>query len=120
MKLVTETLESIVIARPTPTEEEAQGMCLDKGYDYEKVRKILKEFGFTAHIRSRGGEAKEIAHVASQALTQTTLQTRLFVQEVYCYLINNPKLDGNRTKPPAQYKSPTTTPHPTNSIAHPN
>ena len=29
-------------------------MCLDKGYDYGEVRRTLAEFGFTAHIPSRG------------------------------------------------------------------
>jgi transposase len=35
-------------------------MCLDKGYAYEEVRDLLKEFGFTAHIRARGEEAQDI------------------------------------------------------------
>jgi len=35
-------------------------MCLDKGYDYTEVRQLLEEFGFTAHIRARGEEAKAI------------------------------------------------------------
>jgi putative transposase len=35
-------------------------MCLDKGYDYEEVRDILREFGFTAHIRARGEEVLTI------------------------------------------------------------
>lgn len=35
-------------------------MCLDKGYDYDEVCGILREFGFTAHIRARGEEAKAI------------------------------------------------------------
>ena len=60
MKLVEETLASIVVARPLPTEEQPQGMCLDKGYDYQEVRDLLAEFGFTAHIRSRGEEAKAL------------------------------------------------------------
>jgi transposase len=60
MKLVRPTLESLVAERPEPTEEEPQGMCLDKGYDYEAVREILTEFGFTAHIKARGEEAKEL------------------------------------------------------------
>ena len=60
MKLVRETIENIVIDRPQPTEEQPQGMCLDKGYDYQEVRDTLQEFGFTAHIRSRGEEAKEL------------------------------------------------------------
>jgi putative transposase len=66
MKLVRETLESILVERPEPTEEEPQGMCLDKGYDFQEVRDILIEFGFTAHIRSRGEEAKELAAEAGR------------------------------------------------------
>ena len=60
MKLVRETIESIVVDRPQPTKEQPQGMCLDKGYDYQEVRDTLQEFGFTAHIRARGEEAKEL------------------------------------------------------------
>jgi len=53
-------MESIPIARPRPSQEAPQGMCLDKGYDYDEVRDLLSEFGFTAHIRARGEEAKAI------------------------------------------------------------
>ncbi len=66
MKLVRSTLESIVIERVSPCPEQPQGMCLDKGYDYDEVRETLEEFGFTAHIRARGEEAKEIAHEAGK------------------------------------------------------
>ena len=34
MKLVRPTIENIIVERPEPTEEQPQGMCLDKGYDY--------------------------------------------------------------------------------------
>ena len=64
MKLVRPTLDSVLIARPEPTLEQPQGMCLDKGYDYDEVRRTLEEFGFTAHIRSRGEEAKAIKREA--------------------------------------------------------
>ncbi|MFN8484483.1 MAG: IS5 family transposase [Anaerolineae bacterium] len=66
MKLVRETLESIVVARPQPTDEQPQGLCLDKGYDYDEVRKTLAEFGFTAHIRSRGEEAQDLKREAGK------------------------------------------------------
>jgi transposase len=66
MKMVRETIESIVVARPEPSAEQPQGMCLDKGYDYQEVRDILAEFGFTAHIRSRGEEAQELAQEAGK------------------------------------------------------
>jgi len=66
MKLVRNTVESIVVERPEPSEAKPQGMCLDKGYDYQEVRDILQEFGFTAHIRSRGEEAQDIKNEAGK------------------------------------------------------
>jgi len=66
MKMVRETLESIIVERPESTEEQPQGICLDKGYDYEEVRTIVDVFGFTAHIRSRGEEAQELAAEAGR------------------------------------------------------
>lgn len=64
MKLVKETLDSVVVKRPRPTKIRPQGMCLDKGYDYEEVRETLREFGFTAHIRARGEEAQALKREA--------------------------------------------------------
>lgn len=60
MRMVRETIQSIPIERPEPTRRKPQGMCLDKGYDYDDVREVLAEFGFTAHIHSRGEEAQAI------------------------------------------------------------
>ena len=60
MKLVRATVDSLPVPRPVPSPETAQGMCLDKGYDFNEVRRTLDEFGFTAHIRSRGEEAQAI------------------------------------------------------------
>jgi len=66
MKLVRPTLERLVVDRPAPTEDQPQGMCLDKGYDYDEVRELLRAFGFTAHIRSRGEEAKALQREAER------------------------------------------------------
>ena len=54
------TLESIPIERPRPTPEEPQHLCLDKGYDYDEVRELGKEFGYTLHIRPRNEEAQAL------------------------------------------------------------
>jgi transposase len=59
-KMARETIEKIAVARPRPTRRDPQGLCLDKGYDYEEVRALAVEFGFTAHIRCRGEEARAI------------------------------------------------------------
>jgi len=66
MKLVRDTLESLVVERPPSDAEHPQGMCMDKAYHYDEVRAILEEFGFTAHIRSPGEEVKELAREAGK------------------------------------------------------
>jgi transposase len=58
------TLESIPIERPAPTNQRPQGLCLDAAYDNKEVRELAREFGFTAHIRSRGEEKKALAREA--------------------------------------------------------
>ena len=60
MKLVRATPDSLPVPRPVPGPECPRGMCPDKGYDFDEVRRTLEEFGFTAHIRSRGEEAQAI------------------------------------------------------------
>ena len=60
MKLVRATVDSLPVQRPAPSPEHPQGLCLDKGYDFDEVRRTVDEFGFTAHIRSRGEEAQAI------------------------------------------------------------
>lgn len=63
-KLLRETIESIPVARSRPRRNRRQGLCLDKGYDYDEVRELLTEFGFTAHIRSRGAETQRLKRSA--------------------------------------------------------
>lgn len=61
-KLARATITSIPVARPRPTRRRRQGLCLDKGYDYDEVRDLAKEFGYTAPIHARGEEARRIKH----------------------------------------------------------
>lgn len=59
-KMGRETIESSPVKRPAPTPATPQGIGLDKGDDDDEVRDLLAEFGFTAHIRARGEEAKAL------------------------------------------------------------
>ena len=59
-KLARETIENIPVKRPRPSRQKPQNLCLDKGYDFDEVRDLAREFRFTAPIRSRGEEAKLI------------------------------------------------------------
>ena len=61
MKLLALTLDALVVARPAPTPEQPQGVCLDKGYDYDAIRDQLDVRGYTPHIRPVG-EDRVFAH----------------------------------------------------------
>jgi transposase len=65
MKLAAGTMTALVVPRPEPAPEAPQNMCLDKGYDYREVRELVAEFGYIAHIKARGKEAKAIMHKAA-------------------------------------------------------
>jgi putative transposase len=67
-KLMRQTIEEIAVERPQPTPETPQNLCLDKGYDYNEVRELADEFGFTLHLRRRGEEMRErVRHVGAKA-----------------------------------------------------
>jgi putative transposase len=55
-RLVEATLESVPVDRPEPALDQAQHLCLDKGYDYPDVRELVEAFGYTAHIPVRGAK----------------------------------------------------------------
>lgn len=57
--LVQETIESIPVKRPTPTQKKPQNMCQDKGYDYPDVRQLVAAYGYTAHIPARGTDPSQ-------------------------------------------------------------
>ena len=56
-------LDHIVIDRPRPTPRKKQHLCLDAGYDYPEVEDIIEQYGYNAHIRSRGEEASEKSRI---------------------------------------------------------
>ena len=56
-KLLTATIEAIVVERPDPTAVE-QHLCLDKGYDNPTGRKAAAEAGYIPHIRRIGEEKR--------------------------------------------------------------
>lgn len=64
--MMRETLESVPVERPEPTPRKRQGLCLDKGYDYDEARELAQEFGYTAHIRARGEEAQALKRDAKK------------------------------------------------------
>ena len=57
MKLLDETIASTPIARPIPTDEAPQGLCLDRGYDYDITRESVIAQRFVPHIRTRSEDS---------------------------------------------------------------
>ena len=60
MKMARETLENLQAKRPKATKKKKHNMCLDKGYDFDEVRALVKDFGYTAHIPKRGTDTQKI------------------------------------------------------------
>lgn len=64
MKLVADTLASVPqVVEDRRLEhlasgESEQSLCMDAGYDFDEVREVVWEFGYTAYIRGRGEEVK--------------------------------------------------------------
>jgi putative transposase len=74
MKLARPTLESMEVDRPSLLVVWPQGLCLDKGYDCRQIRELLLEFGYRAHIRSRGDETRlrQAGHSARRWVVERT------------------------------------------------
>jgi putative transposase len=60
IKLAAPTLDALIAARPAPTAEQPQHLCLDAGYDYDLSRFAAPQRGYLTHIRPRG-EARATA-----------------------------------------------------------
>src|SRR5262245_7310235 len=82
--------------RPRPTKKHPQGMCLDKGYDSAEVRDTLTEFGFTAHIRTRGKEARALQrHAEAKARRWVVERTHSWMNRCWRALIRWDKAADN-------------------------
>ena len=55
-KLLRETIEAIVVARPEPNSWNMQHLCLDKGYDNPTGWAAALDAGYAPHIRRIGEE----------------------------------------------------------------
>ncbi len=55
-KLLSATLNAVIVARPQPTAEKPQHLSLDKGYDNPTGHQAVAEHQYTPHIRRIGEE----------------------------------------------------------------
>ena len=86
-KLVAATLDAIVIARPEPSEEAPQHLCLDAGYVGDKTEQVVTQRKYVAHVRPRGEEA---AHARS--LDPSKKPRRWVVERLHSWLNRSRRL----------------------------
>ena len=76
-KLLKQTIEAIVVDRPTPTAESPQHLCLDKGYDNPTGHAAVADEKYLPHIRRIGeeklDEKKRKRHPARRWVVERTL-----------------------------------------------
>ena len=100
MKLVAATLDAVVVARPEPSTEQPQGLCLDAGYDYDQVRAEAEARGYTPHIRPRGVDR---AHAGSRDPTKRP--RRWVVERLHSWLNRSRRLLVRWEKRPDTYEA---------------
>lgn len=76
-KLLSETLDAVVVERPHPTAENPQHLCLDKAYDNPTGHQAVAEHDYIPHIRQIGEEKLdgygEKTHPARRWVVERTL-----------------------------------------------
>jgi putative transposase len=76
-KLLSATLDAVIVARPQPTAEKPQHLCLDKGYDNPTGHQAAAAHQYTPHIRRIGEEKfdenQEKKHPARRWVVERTL-----------------------------------------------
>lgn len=87
MKLVEATLDQIMIERPESTEEHPQHLCLDAGYDYDKILEAARDRHYVPHIRpnrynrAHGKPEPETPEQPGRNPLESTKQPRRWVVE---------------------------------------
>jgi putative transposase len=87
MKLAAPTLDALVVARPAPTAEQPQHLCLDAGYDYDLPRFAAERRRYVAHVRPRGEDRAN-----ARSLDPTKRPRRWVVERLHSWLNRSRRL----------------------------
>ena len=76
-KLLALTLESIVVERPSGSDEGTQNLCLVKGYDNPTCHQVVAAQGYRGHIRRIGEEKLDAQEVKRYAARRWVVERTL-------------------------------------------
>lgn len=95
MKLLSVTLDRVVVLRPEPSEDARQHLAMDLGYDYQSCRSEAASRGYEFHIPRRGQERREHG--------KRSRARRWVVERTHSWLNRSRRLLVRWEKKPANY-----------------
>jgi putative transposase len=94
--LLEETIEAIVVARPEPTAQAPQHLCLDAGYDNAKSRAVAAKHHYTPHIRPIKEEKGALQpHAKAKPRRWVVERTLAWLNKCRALLVRYDKHDAN-------------------------
>jgi putative transposase len=87
LKLAAPTLDALVVARPQPTGEQPQHLCVDAGYDYDLPRYAAERRHYVAHVRPRSHD-----HAHARTTDPLTRPRRWVVERLHSWLNRSRRL----------------------------
>lgn len=94
-KLVEETIDSIPVRRPRPTEDEPQNICLDKGYVGKSVERTVRRRRYTPHMPAKEGQQPKPKHRRGKARRWKVERTHSWLNRARRLLIRWEKKGAN-------------------------
>lgn len=99
-RLVAPTLDAIVIARPEPSEETPQHLCLDAAYLGERTQEVIDQHQYIAHIRPIGEDRAQ-----ARSSDPTKKPRRWVVERLHSWLNRSRRLLVRWEKYPQTYEA---------------
>lgn len=111
MQLAEATLDGLMIARPTPTPEQPQHLCLDAGYDDDAVYETVHAHHYEPHIRPNLHNRRQVTpplepeQETSNNLESTKQPRRWVVERLHSWLNRSRRLLVRWEKLDCTYKA---------------
>ena len=93
--LLGQTIKAIVVARPEPTAQRPQHLCLDAAYDNPASREVAAKHRYTPHIRPAKGQGPKPRHRRAKPRRWVVERTLAWLSKCRALLVRYDKHDEN-------------------------